>query len=174
MFRRERSDAEALDAIIPGSKGAYYLIRIGGFLALVTFTGLGGFALFSSSNSEDETRPVLEHAGPSLALGVDGVDLLKKLGGTSCTSKEAPPEASPGASPKVFTERWVFHVRGNGGGETDDCIAEPGDLTVWVEGRIIVAFEPVHGDGEIVQDEEGFQRYQRRYTHGAPPGGPRR
>ncbi len=162
MFRREPSGAEIADSIIPGSKSSYYLLRIGGFLALITFSGLGGFALLDLGSDEDELRNVLQSAGPALAIGSDGVELLKVMGGASCTARESQPD--------LGSERWVFRVRQSESAESEACLPAPGDLVVWVEGRNISAFRPVHGDGEVVRDVAGFQRYQRRYTHGGPPG----
>jgi len=38
-----------------------------------------------------------------------------------------------------------------------------------VTGRRITAFEPIHGESEVVRDAAGFSLYQRRFTHGGPP-----
>ncbi|MDF1564074.1 MAG: hypothetical protein P1V51_13580 [Deltaproteobacteria bacterium] len=119
----------------------------GAALAIMSFMDVGGSA-------GDDKRPVLRMAGDNLRPGSDGLNLLRVLGGADCSAKEEE------------VERWVFRVRpdekpASAGGA---CEAAPGDLVVWVKDRKVAAFEPVHGESEVVKDEAGFQQYQRRYA----------
>lgn len=126
-----------------------FMLGVGGLAALA----LGAMSLLGvGGGSEDDRRPVLREAGGTLEPGSDGLELLKALGGASCTAKEED------------GERWVFRIRPDRAADgRPDCLANPGDLVVWLKERKIVAFEPVHGESERVQDAEGFKHYQRRY-----------
>jgi len=134
MFSRRRNDisyeADQVDAIMPGSRSSYLLIRILGTLAVLVIFSLGGSAILDLGGDDRPVRrPVLELAGPTLALGADGVELLKRLGGSSCSAADG------------SQERWVFRVRLDVEETADgSCVADEGDLVVWVTGRRITAF----------------------------------